>query len=98
MAKDVDQNTISEGDLVEVVDQGGGTFIKIGEIYTVTGLRLSKISLKEKGSLWWSGHRFRLCKGRQAATIEDKAERIMALINQRPWSPSKDEILEILKS
>lgn len=98
MAKDVDQNSISVGDLVEVVDEGSGIYIKRGEIYTVSVVRLDKIVLEKKGTSWWSAHRFRLCKGRQAATIEDKAERIMALINQRPWSPSKDEILEILKS
>ena len=99
---DFDGVPINEGDTVHCVVEGNGILIQANKTFTVERVKSSRIGrgkiwLKET-SYWWSADRFRKGLGPDINPVERKADQIMALINGRPWSPSRDEILEILKS
>ena len=98
-AVDVEGNPLHEGDVVHCVEEGAGTILKEGKTYTVAKVKPSsrKVWLVES-NFWFSSDRFRKGIGPDTDLVERRADRIMALINGRPWSPTREEILEILRS
>lgn len=91
----------SPGDRVKCIRLG--SYFKHDEIYIVKSVSdggtvqlESNPDSKHSSSTWFSDDRFVLVRTGMSTT-EDLADKIMALYNSRPWSPTRDELITMLK-